>query len=239
MMPNEIPLLWKTLFELLAQWQAPLMPSEGCPSDELDALEQELGRPLPALVRAWYASVGRCTRLYSPDSQLHLTPLSQLEITSLWEDLDGENLAGEEADYPRRLIVYEENQYRYSWVVLESDFALADPPLYIEDADGVLGTDYLLLPSTPSFRDFAAQALAFELVTDANNALEMETPHPLADAPWLFSPIAPEPLIYPQELRFWFTDGILAATLDDTWFCAEALSEDAKARFEALLKVTL
>ncbi|WP_394795821.1 hypothetical protein [Armatimonas sp.] len=233
---NELPQSWTTIFALVAQWQGPLTAADGLSVSELDALDEELDKPLSALVRAWYGAVGKCGWLNSPDAQLHLTPYTQLEITSLWEDLEGENLAGTEADYPRRLVLYDENQYLYSWVILEADLSLPDPPLYIEDADGVLGTEYLLLPSTPRFSDFAAQALAFELISNANHALELETPEPLTDAVRLFSPIADEPLIHPQALRFWFTEGIIAATMDDTWFCAEALSDETKVRFEASLK---
>ncbi|MBB6051677.1 SMI1/KNR4 family protein [Armatimonas rosea] len=237
---NTLPPSWKTAFSLVEPWLgAPLTPEEGLSAMELDALNQELGRPLPALVRAWYGAVGKCERLYHPGSQLHLTPYTQLEWCSLWDDLEGEGLAGEEADYPRRLILYDENQYLYSWVVLESDSHLANPPVYIEDADGVLGSEYLLLPSTAYFSDFAAQALAFELVTSADHPLELDTPTPLADAARLFSPVADEPLVHPQELRFWFTDSILAATMDDTWFCAEALSEEARQDFESHLKGNL
>lgn len=225
---NELPKSWATIFALCAQWQGPLTAADGLSVSELDALDEELGQPLPALVRAWYGAVGKCGRLYGPDAQLHLTPYMQLEITSLWEDLEGENLAGTESDYPRRLVLYDENQYLYCWVILEADLSLPDPPLYIEDADGVLGTEYLLLPSTPRFSDFAAQALAFELVSNANNPIDLETPEPLTDAARLFSTVADEPLIYPQALRFWFTEGIIAATMDDTWFCAEALSDELK-----------
>lgn len=226
------PPSWNTIFSLVAQWQEPLTADDGLSAAELDALETELGKPLPALVRAWYEKLGKCTRLYHHGSQLHLTPYTQLEISSLWDDLEGEDLAGEEADYPRRLIIYDENQYLYSWVILESDLHLPNPSVYIEDADGVLGSDYLLIPSSAYFSDFAAQALAFELVTSADNPLTLETPNPLTDAARLFTPVADEPLVYPQELRFWYSEGILAATMDDTWFCAEALSDEARQRFK-------
>lgn len=228
----EIPESWQRVFTLAERWGYPLTAEDGCSERDFEELET----PLPPLVHLWYQHVGRCQRLYHHGSQLHLTPLNQLEIASFADDAEEEDLSGEPEDYPRRLTIYEENQYVFSWVILESDMALSDPPVYIEDVDQTLSEEQILIPSTPRFSDFAAQALAFELIfqSDSDYALERPTRSFSEIAPSLTA-VSTEPLVYayPNKMEFWYSDDILIATENGEWFDGMALTEQAKADFES------
>jgi hypothetical protein len=233
----ELPESWQRVFALAERWGYPLTSSDGCSEEELD--DQDIS--LPPLVRLWYQYVGRCERLYHSGSQLHLTPVNQLEIASFADDAAEEDLAGDLDEYPRRLTIYDENQYVYSWVILESGLALPDPPVYIEDVDRVLSEDQMLIPSASHFSDFAAQAFAFELIFQSDSEYSLERPaQPFAQIASSLTAVANGPLVYayPNTMEFWYSDTVLIATENGEWFDGIALTEQARADFESRFSPT-
>jgi len=210
---------WENLKGFVARWHRPLESGDGYPESEI-AAEQQLGRSLPLAIREFYALVGKFSTIV--DREAHLIPLSSLEVRSFWDTCEGEDewqAESLQSEYPVCMLLYNENQYLYSWAIREADLDEVDPPICIEDADHLFGGEAFIETGVP-FSTFALLMIAWETIARLpyDGRVSEERGDADAIAHRVLVPVAEGYLPLPQKARFYQGESVLVCTMDGEWF---------------------
>lgn len=108
---------WRSYLQLINGWyRQPLSEATGVPADELSQLEEEAGRPLPAMLWEWFRLFGNHESLGDETCDDYVMPLDRV-----WEASGS-------------LRLYGENQELWYCCILDEDLEEPDPPVYFDSA---------------------------------------------------------------------------------------------------------
>ena len=142
--PSGLAARWNLLREVIGQWYRPLDTGDGCPVEELVAVEERLAIKLPTALREWYQIAGRRKDVWSKQDFLLLP-----EILEIHEGY---------------VVFLVENQGVWRCAVRVEECEHEDPPVYISDLDD----ETLWNRQSLSVSMFAIELLAYNIKFGAN-----------------------------------------------------------------------